>query len=252
MKALSIIVLQIFLTSNLFFANTSKDYEYVWAINGLNLREAPNTKSKVIKKLTFGDSLKIIERTSIKYTNILIKKTKPEKHSIYLQSNWVKVIANGNEGFVIDGYLLDMPCPNQREQIDDYLSRMSNRFGLSELNEKYPLRFGTINFNTNQIMFPSGKRINFKEKEEKVEEEKTTESENDYGGEEFRYFKGFTSSELLVFLNPFYGLENKKDFELKVRRNWREKIWMTDGGMQEIELKMFKNNIIIFYYKISC
>jgi len=60
MKALSIIVLQIFLTSNLFFANTSKDYEYVWAINGLNLREAPNTKSKVIKKLTFGDSLKII------------------------------------------------------------------------------------------------------------------------------------------------------------------------------------------------
>ena len=238
--------------SNFCHGFTTIDYDYVWAINGLNLREEPNKNSKLIKKLQFGDSLKIVELTPFKFTNLLIREAEPEKHPIYLKSNWVKVIANGKEGYLIDGYLLDLPCPEIDEKINDYLTRMSNRFNTIRLQEKFPIKSGIINFKTNQIIFSNDKRIDFEENKKDLKQNISTESESDYVAETFKYFRGFKLNEILVFLNPFIGLENKKDFELKVRRNWKEMIWMTDGAMQEIELSMLKNGVIIFYYNASC
>ena len=252
MKSLPISATLFFLAFIFCLTKINAETKFVWATNGLNLRTAPNTSSEVIGKLSFGDSLTILETTELKYTNLLINKTDQEKHPIFLTSYWVKIRFNGKEGFVINGYLLDFPCPKKNEQIGDYLRRMSKEFGSAKLDTELSLRFGNVRFQYSQLKLPNGKRIGFNQEKFESKKNDKTESERDYGNEEFRYFQGFTMQEILIFLNPFYGTEIKKQFEFKVRRNWAEMIWLTDGGMQEIELTKFNNKVIVFYYKVSC
>ncbi|MGK2861724.1 MAG: SH3 domain-containing protein [Chitinophagaceae bacterium] len=228
---------------------------YVWSPNGLNIRSAPNTNAKILGALSFGDSITVIEKTTHTFTNLFIENHEEEKNPIYLKCNWVSIKVNERTGFIIDGYLLEIPCPNKNERINPYLDRMADKYKVLSLNASYMLRFGAVNFQSEQIVFPCDKGISwFRDTVSKTED--GIESEDDYVSEEIKYFKGFSKQEILIFLNVFYGLESKPysglyEGGMYVRRNWPESIFLF-GGIQEIELSLFPNQVIIFYYNSSC
>ena len=80
-----------------------QDY-YVSAKGGLNVREAPNSKSKKVATLLYGQNVTIESETGIKLTiNDTDKETGITK---VVEGEWVEVIFGTNlKGYVFDGFL---------------------------------------------------------------------------------------------------------------------------------------------------
>ena len=80
------------------------DY-YVSAKGGLNVREAPNSKSKKVSTLLYGTFVSIKLRTAINLTiNDTDKETGIKK---LIEGKWVKIVSeNSIYGYVFDGYLV--------------------------------------------------------------------------------------------------------------------------------------------------
>ena len=80
------------------------DY-YVSAKGGLNVREAPNSKSKKVSTLLYGTFVSIKLRTAINLTiNDTDKETGIKK---LIEGKWVKIVSeNSISGYVFDGYLV--------------------------------------------------------------------------------------------------------------------------------------------------
>ena len=99
MKKLILLLLFIPLVS---FGQT--DY-YVSAKGGLNVREAPNSKSKKVSTLLYGTFVSIKLRTAINLTiNDTDKETGIKK---LIEGKWVKIVSeNSISGYVFDGYLV--------------------------------------------------------------------------------------------------------------------------------------------------
>jgi hypothetical protein len=81
-----------------------QDY-YVSAKGGLNVREAPNSKSKKVSTLLYGTFVSIKLRTAINLTiNDTDKETGIKK---LIEGKWVKIVSeNSISGYVFDGYLV--------------------------------------------------------------------------------------------------------------------------------------------------
>ena len=92
----------------------SGDSIFVWA-SSLNMRETPDPKSPVKKKIPYGSVLLIIGDSigEVAYKHLAVpsrnmsdgNKSKP----FYLSGFWVKVSYEGVVGYVFDGYLSKMP-----------------------------------------------------------------------------------------------------------------------------------------------
>ena len=82
MKGLNTLLLTLFLSISLIAQDAGNTY-YVKATS-LNLRVEPSTSSKVILKLTNGQSVEILEQS---------------------ENNWIKVKANNSTGYVYSKYL---------------------------------------------------------------------------------------------------------------------------------------------------
>jgi len=254
-KCFSIVL--VLLISSLFNGlRAAGDIMYVWAIHGLDIRSEPDPNARKLGVLSYGDSLEIIEETINSYTNLYIINGDSERHPVYLKSKWVQIISNDIVGYVINGYLLNIRVPFRHEELHQYLDRMAITCKTIELDTSYRLRFGEVKFTSSLLMVSNDKSISwFKHPSKKSDDGRETEA--DYVLEDIKYFKGFTKQELLVFLNPFYGIEDGQDSPYNgssfyVRKNWKEYLWLTDGGMQEMELTLFSNQVIIFYYQASC
>ncbi|WP_282143351.1 SH3 domain-containing protein [Cellulophaga baltica] len=74
---------------------------YVLALNGLLVREKPETSSKVIVKLDFG----ALAEASIQQYGEEIKVTENENLQLHLEGKFRKINFEGREGYVFDGYL---------------------------------------------------------------------------------------------------------------------------------------------------
>ena len=78
------------------------DY-YVSAKGGLNVREAPSTKSKKLVTLLYGQKITIESKTGIKLTvNDTDKKTGTTK---VIKGEWVEMSTGKTKGYVFDGFL---------------------------------------------------------------------------------------------------------------------------------------------------
>lgn len=106
------IVISMICSSELLSADNYKkgDTLFVWAKNGLNVRNKPTTKSKVILKLLFCDSLKVIgidfgEHNVLGISDHL--KQEKDRTPVILNGNWIKIeLIDGTVGYVVDQYLL--------------------------------------------------------------------------------------------------------------------------------------------------
>ncbi len=92
----------------------SGDSIFVWA-SSLNMRETPDPKSPVKKKIPYGSVVLIIgdsiEEVAYKHLAIPSRIMSDENKSrpFYLSGFWVKVSYQGVIGYVFDGYLSKMP-----------------------------------------------------------------------------------------------------------------------------------------------
>lgn len=127
MKNAVLIGILVLLNSTLAFA--ADDYKigdklYVWAKNGLNVRTGAGTDFEVLTNADFGAQVIVLEKTDVAYQLAAITKvyisqqdhTKP----LYFDGNWVKIrTENGDEGYVIDQYLLKVK-PFQKKISEKY------------------------------------------------------------------------------------------------------------------------------------
>ena len=114
MKQIQTIFLYLFITGSIYSQNyLPGDTLNVVAINGLNLREAPNLKSSIITLLNNGEKVLILKSDE-----------QVEDESEGFQGHWVKIQSlNSNiEGFVFDAYISQFPVLTEFDFTKDFIS----------------------------------------------------------------------------------------------------------------------------------
>ena len=71
----------------------------VLAVNGLNMRSQPESKSRVVTKVPYAKQVEILEKTD------------HELQLGWVQDNWYKVRFRGREGYIFGGYLSELNAP---------------------------------------------------------------------------------------------------------------------------------------------
>jgi len=71
----------------------------VVAFSGLKLRIAPGLEQQVISVIPYGEKVELIEETDI---TLSVE---------WLEGKWIKVNYEGDEGYIFDGFLTDLPIP---------------------------------------------------------------------------------------------------------------------------------------------
>jgi len=110
------------------------EQRYVWALQGVNLRDAPSANAKVITKLNYGDAVAILpsSEAQVPYEMSFFPKAagqaaKPGAMPV-LSGAWIKVQANGQQGYVFDKLLLRYTPIKKGEVTAKYFARI---FGLT-------------------------------------------------------------------------------------------------------------------------
>jgi uncharacterized protein YgiM (DUF1202 family) len=76
----------------------------VLAVNGLNVRSQPESKSRVVTKVPYGKQVEIIEKTD------------NELQLGWVKDNWYKIRFRGREGYIFGGYLSKLNAPVNSEK----------------------------------------------------------------------------------------------------------------------------------------
>ena len=90
------------------------DSLFVWA-SSLNIRETPNSQARIVGKVAFGESVRILEDSLEKVPFVYVaqkakKMEGSEQSKAYrIKGFWVKVEVRETVGFVFDGYLSKLP-----------------------------------------------------------------------------------------------------------------------------------------------
>jgi len=99
-----------FLFSNAIFANDFVEGQKlsIVAPSGLSLRDAPNQMGRIIDVIEFGEQVTVINSSEL-----VCKSDKIE----WVEGNWILVNYQGQEGYMFDGYLTDLPLPKYEFEI---------------------------------------------------------------------------------------------------------------------------------------
>ncbi len=76
--------------------------KYVYAFSGLKLRAQPKSDGQVLKVIPYGDKVIILEESENSAT------------IEWLSGKWVKVIHEGEEGYLFEGFISELPIPNYK------------------------------------------------------------------------------------------------------------------------------------------
>jgi uncharacterized protein YgiM (DUF1202 family) len=76
----------------------------VLAVNGLNMRSQPESKSRVVTKVPYGKQVEILEKTD------------NQLQLGWVQDKWYKVRFRGREGYIFGGYLSKLNAPVNSEK----------------------------------------------------------------------------------------------------------------------------------------
>jgi hypothetical protein len=111
------------------------EMRYVWALQGANLRDTASANGKVMTKLNYGDAVTVLPPSGERvpydlsfFPKVAGQTIKPDAMPV-LSGAWVKVQANGQQGYVFDKLLLRYEPIKKGEETAKYLARI---FGLTE------------------------------------------------------------------------------------------------------------------------
>lgn len=219
-----------------------KSYKYIWAKGGINLRERPSVTSKIVSKVPFGDSLVILNVSKIGLANLLIKADK-NKRRLLLQNQWVEVLVNGVQGYMIDGYLLDYRCPKSGESLNNYLDRLAIKSLDAKQDDPFRMDFGIVRFECIKSKLPRGQKISFSKLNQpnKIYEDGLALKRN---------YHGFSTSILIVFLDPFFDILKREGTKLKVSKDWINYLNIKNSCGEKIEFALFNDGSISMDYMI--
>ena len=122
-----------------------------WASNGVNLREAPNTTAPIIEKLGLGRAVTVLSEEQIPLGAPFVfhqdSKSETPLTPITFEAAWVKVRANGHEGYVVNRLLMPNNTPNFQTELPEaffvktfamkLIKKESHQLKLEETGEKY-------------------------------------------------------------------------------------------------------------------
>lgn len=97
--------------STLIYGQNTSDTFYLWAKDGLTLMSSPSLSGDSLDRISYGDSIIVIEPTFIEYPLSLMAVSKESKYSrkvepIVLEGVWIKVQAStGLEGYIPGHFL---------------------------------------------------------------------------------------------------------------------------------------------------
>lgn len=244
MKKYLATVLFLLLTTMICLSQDSEPYKYIWAKGGINLRLHPSTTSRIINKVPFGDSLIILNTTKIGLAYLLIKAGK-ERRRLLLQSRWVKVSVNNEIGYMIDGYILDYPCPKKDESFTNYLDRMAIKDKTADQGKPFDMNFGIARFECNRMQLLDGQKISFENQNE------VNEVYNDNISSK-RYHQGFSTSILIVFLDPFFNILSREGTKIKPSSSWENYLDIWDSNFERADFTLLDNGNVIMDYTSTC
>lgn len=210
------------------------DNLWVWAKNGLNLRNGPGTNFKVIGKLGFGEELLVTEKSEKAYNIMGISDTRSNYHSkkvdpLIFRGKWVKVKSqSGEEGFLIDQYLLSVqPKEINKPQYDINLD-------LSRVDTVYK-----------SPIIQDGSGLNITIEKTYLDDIKLIESSGGYWAESTYIFPDYSVEEVLILLSSSWS-----DYErFTILRNWKEELILTDNELCQIRITIKENKVQIV---LSC
>jgi hypothetical protein len=139
---------------------------------------------------------------------------------------------------MIDGFLLDYPCPKKNESLINYLDRMEIKINDNNKEKSFKMEFGIARFECYRMSFPNGHKIVFKNQNQANEVYKDHISSK-------RNYHGFSTSKLIVFLDPFYIILASPSLKLKVSSNWKKYLDIWDGAGESIEFTFLDEGSII-------
>lgn len=241
MKKLLIILLVIFINKSVNAINeyNKGDKLYVIAKTGLNLRDQPDLKSKIIKKLLYGEEL-ITEEEKLRYGRYekdsvqIIKKGKCAKFqsiSYSIKGKWVRVISEGIIGYVFDGYLSkNEPFykdeKNRLEGIRGYIKR------------KYELQDSIV---TKYEKSPEYQKTRLEYNAGCIVESGTTEKT----GFGTIYLHNFSEEELMLYMK--YWIEDMDSELCLIKADDKSRFYLFEGYIESIGLKFFGSLAIITF-----
>ncbi|MFT4536935.1 MAG: hypothetical protein ACJA1A_002367 [Saprospiraceae bacterium] len=232
------------LTTMICLGQGSEPYKYIWAKGGINLRQNPSTTSRIISKVPFGDSLTILNTTRIGFAYLLTKAGK-ERRRLLLQSRWVKVAVNNEIGYMTDGYILDYPCPRKNESLTNYLDRLSIKDKASDPKQMFEMNFGIARFECNRMKLHDRYTITFKNQNEANEVYQDNMSS-------IRYYQGFSTSILIVFLDPFFNILSRNGKKLKVSSSWENYLNIWDSNIENADFTLLDNGNVFMDFNSTC
>lgn len=212
------------------------DTLFVWAKNGLNLREKPDTKSKILAKVSFGDFLIIVQPTDQEYHVLGIKPDNvpnsyvQESDPVIFKGKWVQVMDQfGQIGFVIDQYLLrHKPSPERNSTFVQFdILRTDTTFLNPVPEDGGALNLSKITYLAHGITLNS-----------------------EWGGVwilETYQLPDHTIQEALVRISS--TLDNFTNW--RVKRNWKEEIIIVDDGICGMRIWM-DHGLVRMEYSCSC
>jgi hypothetical protein len=102
---------------------------YVYSFSLLNVRNSASDTATILLKLKFGDTVQILEKTTVKCPAVLVFKKdtvnadstyfndNPVLENLMLTGNWIKVKHKNVEGYVNDIYLSALPHFNNLQKL---------------------------------------------------------------------------------------------------------------------------------------
>lgn len=107
---------------------------YVWALQGVNLRDSPSASGHVITKLNYGTAVTVLAQDDnaapyeMEFFPKIGSSTAETGAKPILSGAWIKVKANDQQGYVFNKLLLTYPPAKKNEGPESYFARI---FGLT-------------------------------------------------------------------------------------------------------------------------
>lgn len=133
---------------------------YVWAVQGINLRQRPSASAPVVDRLAYGTPVTVSKQDEPPVPHRLeffpprnaaetLTQIAQERPRVPLDGRWIKIEARQRDGYAFDKLLLRWPPKNPDEAIETYLVRAfeltaHRRQKRSRKDEESGLRYTTI------------------------------------------------------------------------------------------------------------